>query len=94
MTETDGSHFLSSAATYRAVISETADALLVISAENRVIDATPEIFDHFGYTRDEIIGQDGFTFLHPDDVDRCAQVLLHEMMDTSWRGPAIPVMAA
>ncbi len=91
MTETDGAHFLSSAAAYRTVISETADALLVISAENRVLDATPEIFDHFGYTRDEIIGQDGFTFLHPDDVDRCAQVLLREMMDTSWRGPAIIV---
>ena len=76
---------------YRAAISETADALLVVDGTNRVVDATPEIFEHFGYRREDIIGRDGSSFLHPDDVDRCANAMMRELTDSNWRGPAIIV---
>ncbi len=91
MNSVDGSLIPNTSHLYRTVISETADALLVIDASNKVIDATPEIFEHFGYHPHEIIGRNGFAFLHPDDVDRCASVLLRELADSSWRGPAIIV---
>jgi diguanylate cyclase (GGDEF)-like protein/PAS domain S-box-containing protein len=74
---------------YRRALADVPDVILVLDANSTIIDASPEVTTYLGYPRSEIIGLSAPSFLHPNDVDRCANALLQEMVDPSWRSPAM-----
>lgn len=74
---------------YRRALADVPDVILLLDATSIIIDASPEVTAYLGYERSEIIGLSAPSFLHPNDVDRCANALLQEMVDPAWRAPAM-----
>lgn len=74
---------------YRRALADVPDVILLLDSNSNIIDASPEVTTHLGYERAEILGQCAPLFLHPNDVDRCANALLQEVVDPSWRAPAM-----
>ena len=53
---------------FRALVQHSFDALMVSDAHNVITFATPSIEPILGYTVDEVIGSNGYDYLHPDDM--------------------------
>jgi PAS domain S-box-containing protein len=59
---------------YRALVENGADAVAVISAEGKITYVSPTIKTVLGYTEEEVMALDMFSFLHPDDTAGVAAV--------------------
>ncbi|MCU0270715.1 MAG: EAL domain-containing protein [Acidimicrobiales bacterium] len=59
---------------FRALVQHSYDAVLVTDDNNVLRYVTPSIRAMFGYEPEELIGTNGFTFVHPDD--RAANIAL------------------
>ncbi len=53
---------------YRLLIENTSDVVTILDAEGVIRYASPSLQRVLGYAQDELIGQDAFSFVHPDDV--------------------------
>ncbi|MBI2703826.1 MAG: EAL domain-containing protein [Actinobacteria bacterium] len=53
---------------WRALVQHSYDALVVTDEHNVIAYATPSIEQMFGWSVDELIGANGFDYVHPDDV--------------------------
>jgi two-component system cell cycle sensor histidine kinase/response regulator CckA len=61
---------------YQNIISDLSDIVIMeIDSEGRFSYVSPQIFDIFGYTPDESVGQYAFDFVHPDDIERCLEAM-------------------
>ncbi|GAK54048.1 putative PAS/PAC sensor protein [Candidatus Moduliflexus flocculans] len=59
---------------FRAIIEHNADAVVLISAEGKILYISPANERMIGYSADERIGQDVFGLLHSDDRMRIEQL--------------------
>ena len=53
---------------FRALIDRSADAALLVDRVGTITYASPALRSVLGYAPDEVLGCDGFAFVHPDDV--------------------------
>ena len=76
---------------YRMAVADVPDVLLVLDSNGVVLDVTDGVDALLGYDRSDIVGRDATSFLHPDDIDRCANALLQETLNPGWRAPSMLV---
>lgn len=76
---------------YRMAVADVPDVLLVVDANGVVLDVTGAVEALLGYDRSDIVGRDAASFLHPADIDRCANALLQETLNPGWRAPSMLV---
>ena len=60
---------------FRALVQNSMDAISVIGADATVLWESPGVTAVLGYDPDERVGQDGMSFLHPDEAALAATVL-------------------
>jgi PAS domain S-box-containing protein len=53
---------------YRELIADSLDAVVLMNAEGTITFASPSIKTLLGYGTDEVIGTNGFGYIHPEDV--------------------------
>jgi PAS domain S-box-containing protein len=60
---------------FRALIEHSSDAVAVVDATGVIRYVAPSVTHVMGYTVDELVGQNGFELVHPEDRERTAAVL-------------------
>jgi PAS domain S-box-containing protein len=60
---------------YRALIEHALDIVSIIGSDGRVLYDSPAVQRVLGYDTTEIIGENVFDYIHPDDQDAVRQVL-------------------
>jgi PAS domain-containing protein len=61
---------------FRALFEKTSEHITVVDPNGRVLHASaPSTEQRFGYTSEDLIGQCGFDFMHPDDLPRIREAL-------------------
>ena len=53
---------------FRRLIENSLDCIVLIGDDGRVLVASPAITPLLGYTSEEFVGQDAFSFIHPEEV--------------------------
>ncbi|HEY8503908.1 MAG TPA: PAS domain S-box protein, partial [Gemmataceae bacterium] len=53
---------------FRALIENSSDGIAVLSADGELIYASPSTFRMLGYGPEELLGEEGFRHIHPDDL--------------------------
>lgn len=53
---------------YQAIINEILDTIIEIDLNGNFTYVSPQCFNMFGYEPQEVIGKNGFQFIHPDDL--------------------------
>ena len=53
---------------FRALVAESSDVILILTAEGRITYASPAIERLLGYPKQSLIGTLGFDLIHPDDL--------------------------
>lgn len=69
---------------FRALIENSADAIALMSPEGRITYASPATKGCIGYTPEEVVGQNCFAFIHPEDL-AAVQLVLAPMLATPGR---------
>jgi PAS domain S-box-containing protein len=54
---------------YRSLIDNLSDTVIECDSDGNFSYASPQVTDIFGYTPEEIVGQNAFEFIHPDDLE-------------------------
>src|ERR1700733_9307925 len=60
-------------ASFRSLIENSTDIIVVVNGEGRIIYGSPSIEKHFGLSNAEQLGQSAFDYIHPDDIPRLAE---------------------
>ncbi|MFW9882283.1 MAG: PAS domain-containing protein, partial [Candidatus Thorarchaeota archaeon] len=60
---------------YKNVISNLMDLIIVLDLKGNFLYVSPQIFDISGFEQNELIGKNGFKFMHPDDIKKAIDVL-------------------
>ncbi|MCX7620403.1 MAG: EAL domain-containing protein [Acidimicrobiales bacterium] len=55
---------------FRAVVQHSYDAIVLSDDRNVIVYATPAIHRLFGWEPEDLIGREGFEFVHPEDLGR------------------------
>jgi len=58
---------------FRALIEQSSDAITLVTAEGTILYASPAIARVTSYTAEELVGTNGFAFVHPDELERKPQ---------------------
>ncbi len=74
---------------HRAILEYLSDSVLVFNAEARVTYASPAAVPLIGWTPEELVGQDGFALLHPEDT-----AYAQEWFAACLAQPGVPIHAA
>ena len=75
---------------FRALIENAWDAFTLADAQGTILYASPSTERLLGYTAEEFVGVNFFTFFHPDDI-ALARAKLIEVMQASGNVVAAPV---
>lgn len=59
---------------FRALAEQAPDMIVLINREFKVTYINPAVEDFLGLSQEDIIGMDMYKYLHPDDVERIANV--------------------
>ena len=73
-------------ARYRALVSNSADAMALIDREGTIRFVTASVERISGYTPEELVGSNAFERLHPDDRNRVIDLFLD-----SLQHPGVPI---
>ncbi len=65
---------------FRALIEQSSDAIILLTAEGTILYASPSTTRVTGHTAEELVGSNGFTFVHPDDLGYTQQ-RLNDLLD-------------
>jgi len=60
---------------YRNLVSNLTDVVMEIDSEGKFTYVSPQMLDIFGYTPEESVGLDAFSFVHPDDISQCMEAM-------------------
>ena len=60
---------------YRTLVEEVNDLATVIDADGMITYVSPAVTRILGYDPDELVGREGFEFVHPEDRERNADAL-------------------
>lgn len=66
---------------FKTIIQESFDAVLITDETAKVIYSSPSITNVLGYDADDLIGQMGLQFVHPDDM-RAAHAKFKEVLES------------
>src|SRR5260370_19620758 len=58
---------------FGALIEQSSDAIALVPAEGTILYASTAIARVTGYTAEELVGTNGFAFVHPDELERKPQ---------------------
>ncbi len=61
------------------IVSNSIDIQLLIDASGYVFFSSPNIQDKLGFTPEEIIGKNGFSFVHPEDLELAKSLFKEEL---------------
>lgn len=64
-------------ARFRALIEHSSDMVSIVTDEGAILYLSPSVTRVLGYSVEELVHQNGFSFLHPEDVDRVRIVFAH-----------------
>jgi len=53
---------------YRTLIADSLDGMLLLDTNGTIIFASPSLKNVLGYDNNDVVGRNGFEFIHPDDV--------------------------
>lgn len=53
---------------YRTLIADSLDGMILLNAEGKIIFSSPSVKNVLGYEVKEVIGRNGFEFVHPEDM--------------------------
>jgi len=73
---------------YEALVRESTDAIAVVAPDGTVEHITPPVEGVVGYEPDELVGENGFEYVHPEDRPTVAEELRRMVQDPSYRGSA------
>lgn len=59
---------------FRTLIQYSSDIMTILNPDATIRYKSPAFYRLFGYREDEVLGQNVFTFVHPDDVQRVMQI--------------------
>ena len=57
------------------IINNLLDTILIIDISGKFLYSSPQIYNLSGYTPEEIVGKNGFSFIHPDDLNNAINTL-------------------
>src|SRR5215472_2704091 len=58
---------------FRALVEQSSDAITLVTADGTILYASPSIARVTSYTAEELVGTNGFAFVHPDELERKPQ---------------------
>ena len=70
---------------YRTLVEEVNDLATVVDTDGTITYVSPAVTRILGYEPDELIGHEGYEFVHPDDRERNA-----EAVETVLSNPSEP----
>src|ERR687884_157164 len=73
---------------FRALIAQSADAIVLNDAQGTITEASPALTRLLGYRRDEIVGRFAGDLIHPDDHERIAALFADCLQHDCPVGPA------
>lgn len=53
---------------YRTLIADSLDGMILLDAEGKIIFSSPSVKNVLGYDVKEVMGRNGFEFVHPEDI--------------------------
>jgi len=53
---------------YRTLIADSLDGMILLDREGKIIFASPSVKNILDYDVNDIVGENGFSFIHPDDI--------------------------
>ncbi len=53
---------------YRTLIADSLDGMILMDAEGKITFSSPSVKNVLGFEVEEVIGRNGFEFVHPDDI--------------------------
>ena len=59
---------------YEAFVKSTSDVVTHIDENGKVVYTSPSIQDAFGYEQDELVGDNAFEYIHPDDREKMVEL--------------------
>lgn len=59
---------------FRALIENSADVIALFTGEGIILYESPSVRQILGYSPDELVGHNGFEFMHPDDYAACQEL--------------------
>ena len=66
---------------YRTIIYNLTDVIVEMDSKGEILFVNPRYYDLFGYHTEEIIGQNAFDLVHPDDLPKVVQKM-EEVIET------------
>ena len=64
---------------YRELISNLTDVVAEVDEDGKFIFVSPQVFDLFGYTPEDLIGKNSYDFIHPDDRENALKILTESL---------------
>jgi len=61
------------------IVSNSIDIQLLIDVSGYVFFCSPNIFEKLGYLTEEVVGKNGFSFVHPEDLELAKALFSDEM---------------
>ena len=61
------------------IVSNSIDVQLLIDASGYVFFCSPNMHETLGYTKEEVMGKNGFSFVHPEDLESAKSMFSNEM---------------
>jgi PAS domain S-box-containing protein len=72
--------------TFEALLTNSIDVILITNENGIVTYCSPVIKEVMGYEPAELIGKDGFSFVHPDDIAKAKQIFEVEVKEPGTQG--------
>jgi PAS domain S-box-containing protein len=60
---------------YRTLVEEVNDLVTVVDTDGKITYVSPAVTRILGYDPDELVGHEGYEFVHPDDRERNAEAM-------------------
>ncbi len=66
---------------YKNIITNLMDIVIILDLKGSFQYVSPQIYEVAGFIPEEVIGKNGFKFMHPDDVKNAAETLRKAILD-------------
>jgi PAS domain S-box-containing protein len=67
---------------YRNLVADSTIGMLLLNAEGKITFASPSVENILGYHHEELINENGFNFVHPDDLAKALESFQLEIKQT------------
>jgi PAS domain S-box-containing protein len=64
---------------YRTLITDSLDGMLLLDTKGIITFASPSVKNVLGYDNNEVVGRNGFEFIHPEDVSAAQEAFQREI---------------